>query len=271
MPFDPEAVRAFERAGFERAAAAYETAFAPATRQFIARLLDGAAVGPGTDVLDLCCGPGFAAAEASARGASVSGLDFSEAMLREARARFPAIAFTHGDAEAPPFEDARFDAVVSNFGIHHVPRPALALAGVHRILRSGGKFAFSIWAGHDENIAWKLVFDAVRRFGNVNAAAAPAPGGGFATGSDCLMALHDAGFMDTGAHLVRGTWRHKDAMSLLDSLRAGTARMAAMLAAQTEAAIPAIAQGLEAAAGPWRDGGGLALPIACVIATGTRP
>jgi SAM-dependent methyltransferase len=275
MPFDPEAVREFERAGWNRAAAAYETSFAAATRPFIAPLLDAAGIAAGGDVLDLCCGPGFVGAAALARGARVTGLDFSPAMLAEARARFPAIMFRHGDAEAPPFGDACFDAVVCNFGIHHVPRPALALAGVHRVLRHGGKFAFSIWAGHDENIAWKLVFDAVGRYGDPRASAAPPPGGGFATAADCLRALDDAGFARTDARLVRGTWRHRDAASLLAALRAGTARMAAMLEAQTDAAMPAILSALDSATAPYRtpgpDGGALAVPIACVIAAGIRP
>ncbi len=270
MPFDPEAVREFERAGWNCAAGVYEASFASATRQFIGPLLNAAAIGEGTGVLDLCCGPGFVGAAAHERGAVVSGLDFSPAMLAEARSRFPAIAFYHGDAEAPPFENAYFDAVVSNFGIHHVPRPALALSGAHRILRRGGAFAFTIWAGHDENIAWKLVFDAIRRFGDPRASGAPPPGGGFATGEDCLRALNDAGFSRTEACLVRGTWRHADAASLLAALRSGTARMAAMLEAQSDEAMPAIVSGLETTTAPWRDGDGIAVPIACVIATGIR-
>ena len=271
MPFDPEAVREFERAGWNRAAAAYEASFATATRLFIEPLLDAASVSAGAGVLDLCCGPGFVAAAATALGARATGVDFSPAMLAEARARFPAIAFDHGDAEALPYEDACFDAVVSNFGIHHVPRPALALAGVHRVLRPGGKFAFSVWAGQDENIAWRLVFDAIGRHGDPRASAAPPPGGGFATPADCLLALDSAGFAQTTARLVRGLWRHENAGSLLAALRAGTARMAAMIDAQSDAAMPAIVSGLAASAEPYRDGAGLAVPIACIIAAGIRP
>lgn len=275
MSFDPEAVREFERAGWNRAAAAYEGSFATATRPFIEPLLDAAGIGAGIGMLDLCCGPGFVGAAALGRGAAVTGLDFSAAMLAEARARFPAITFDHGDAEAPPYRDATFDAVVSNFGIHHVPRPGLALAGVHRILRPGGRFAFSIWAGPEENIAWKLVFDAVGRCGDPRASAAPPPGGGFATAADCLRALEQAGFANTCAGLVRATWRRGNAAALLGAMRAGTARMAAMLEAQSDAANPMIEAALEAAAAPWRvsgpEGDHLAVPIACVIAAGTRP
>jgi SAM-dependent methyltransferase len=274
MDFDPDAVRAFERAGWNRAAAAYETSFAGATRQFIGPLLDAAAVVTGARVLDLCCGPGLAGGAAETRGADVTGFDFSCAMLEQARAGFPGITFDFGDAEALPYKDASFDAVISNFGIHHVPRPALALAGVHRILRHGRKFAFSIWAGHDDNIAWRLVLDAIRRHGDMAASAAPPPGGGFAGAEDCLAALSDAGFVSCDASLVRGIWRHKDAASLLAALQAGTARMAAMIDAQTDAAMPAILAALAASAAPFRisgpDGEQLAVPIACVIASGTR-
>ncbi len=271
MAFDPEAVRAFERAGFDRAAAAYETAFAPATRCCIPRLLDAAGVASGMDVLDLCCGPGFAGAEALSRGARVTGLDFSEAMLREGRARYPGMTFVHGDAECPPLEPGRFDAAVSNFGVHHVPRPGLALAAMHRVLRPGGRFAFTIWAAPDENIAFGLIANAVRAFGDMSLSTAPPPGGGLSSGGDCLMLLHEAGFADTGAHLVRGVWRHADAGAMLAAMRDGTARNAAMLAAQPADRMPAIEAGLAAAAAPWRDGEGLAVPIACVVAYGTRP
>jgi SAM-dependent methyltransferase len=271
MSFDPDAVREFERAGWNRAAAVYETTFATASRQFIAPLLDAAAIGAGGRVLDLCCGPGFVAAAALERGANVAGLDFSPAMLAEAQARYPAIAFRHGDAEALPYDDASFDAVISNFGIHHVPRPALALSGVHRILRRGGKFAFTVWAAPDRNIAWKLVLDAIGRYGDPGASAAPPPGGGFATEADCLRALDAAGFARTAARLVRGTWHHRDAAALLSALRAGTARMAALIEAQSTGAMEAIVAGVDAAAASWREGHGIAVPIACIVASGIRP
>ncbi|MGA3002903.1 MAG: methyltransferase domain-containing protein [Acetobacteraceae bacterium] len=274
MDFDPDAVREFERAGWNRAAAAYEASFASATQQFIDPLLEAAVIEAGGTVLDLCCGPGFVGAAALARGARVTGYDFSAAMLEQARALFPGISFDFGDAEALPYSDSGFDAVVANFGIHHVPRPGLALAGVHRILRPGKKFAFSIWAGHDENIAWQLVFDAIRRHGDLGASAAPPPGGGFATAADCLAALQAAGFVGADARLVRGLWRHKDAASLLAALRAGTARMAALIDAQMDTAMPAILAALETSTAPFEvsglDGGQLAVPIACYIASGTR-
>ena len=86
-PFDPEAVRAFEHASWQRAAGVYQATFADATRPFIEALLDAAHVARGTRLLDIACGPGFLASAGRARGAVARGLDFSPAMLAVARAR----------------------------------------------------------------------------------------------------------------------------------------------------------------------------------------
>src|SRR5690242_5786806 len=162
-PFDAEAVRSFEHTRWERAAAVYGNTFAAATQPFIEPLLDTVQVERGTRLLDIACGPGFVTSRAAARGAVARGVDFSRAMLAIARARDPAVPFEAGDAENLPYDDAAFDAVVSNFGIHHVPRPLLALREARRVLRDGGRVAFSFWAEPAENVAWRLVFDAVAR------------------------------------------------------------------------------------------------------------
>lgn len=266
----PDAIRAFEHAGWEKAAGRYVESFATATRQFIPGLLDAAAVRSGCSVLDVACGPGFVTAGAAERGATARGLDFSPAMLGVARARHPGISFDEGDAEALPYADGAFDAVVSNFGIHHVPRPLVALRQAHRVLRSGGLIAFTIWAAPTENVAWRLVFEAIRRCGDMSASQAPAPGGGFGTPVSCAVALEDAGFAGVGTRPLGGIWRHADGRTLLDALRSGTARMAALIGAQPEAAIPAIVAEIDRAAAPYRDAQGLAIPLSAFVAFGRR-
>lgn len=270
MTFDADAVRAFEHAGWERAASGYESAFGTATRRFIPALLEAAAIGPGDRVLDLACGTGLAAAAAAERGAEVTGVDFSTAMLAEARSRLPSVRLEQGDAEALPFGDGVFDVVVSNFGIHHVPNPVTALKEANRVLRPGGRVAFTIWAAPAENLAWRLLFDAVARWGNPAASDAPRPGGGFATAEHCRVALMDAGFEAPATQLVRARWRHADGAALVAALRGGTARMAALIKAQDPAALPAIAADIDAHAAEWREAGGLSLPIACVVGSGQR-
>jgi SAM-dependent methyltransferase len=270
VAFDPEAIRAFEHARWQRAASVYGATFAGATQPFMDVLLDAACVGPGTRLLDVACGPGFVASRAARRGAAATGLDFSAAMIAVAKARDSAIRLDEGDAEALPYDDGAFDAVVSNFGVHHVPRPALALREAHRVLRIGGRVAFSFWAEPDDNIAWKLLFDAIARRGDPGASQAPPPGGGFGTAVQCADALRQVGFAECTTELVRATWHHRDAQGLLASLRAGTARMAAMIESQPPAALPAIVADIEESAARYRDGDGIAVPIAAVIATGVR-
>ncbi|HUN39995.1 MAG TPA: methyltransferase domain-containing protein [Acetobacteraceae bacterium] len=268
--FDPEAVRAFEHAQWERAAPVFDASFATATSQFVEALLDAAGVRMGTRVLDVACGPGIAAAEALARGAVPTGVDFSAAMLARARVAHPGIAFLHGDAESLPCADGGFDAVVSNFGVHHVPRPALALAQACRVLAPGGRIAVSFWAAPEQNIAWKLLLDAVKQHGDAKECGAPPPGGGFGSVQHILDALREAGFGALRAQLERRVWRHADGASLVGALRAGTARMAAQIEAQSPAALRAIAVDIDTNAAVWHDDEGLSLPIVAVIASGVK-
>src|SRR5262249_38260483 len=134
---DPAAFHAFERAGWESVPRPYHDAWGSLTTQVVGPLLDAAHVGARTRVLDVGTGPGSVAAAAARRGASVVAVDFSEAMLAEARRHHPGIDFRSGDAEALPFEDAVFDAVVMSFGLLHLARPDQALGEAHRVLRPG--------------------------------------------------------------------------------------------------------------------------------------
>jgi SAM-dependent methyltransferase len=268
--FDAEAIRVFEHGRWERAAPGFAASFATATGQFVEALLDAAAVRAGARVLDVACGTGAAAAEAAARGAIATGVDFSGAMLGEARRAHPEISFLEGDAEALPCGDATFTAVVANFGVHHVPRPPLALAEAFRVLAPGGRIAVSFWADPAQNIAWKLLLDAVGRHGHSAALDAPPPGGGFGSVQQILDALRNAGFGALQAQFERRVWRHRDGANLVAALRAGTARMAALIDAQSDADLSAVVADIDAHAGLWQSDRGLALPIVAVIAAGMK-
>jgi SAM-dependent methyltransferase len=268
MSFEPEAVRAFEHAGWQRAAAAYEDTFAPATAPFISALLDAAEVSAGARVLDVACGPGTVAAAAAARAAQAQGLDFSAAMVAVARVAHPDIPVTEGDAEDLPYPDGAFDAVVSSFGMHHVPRPEMALVQARRVLSAGGRVAFTVWAAPAENTAWRLVFDAVARHGMPTAAQAPPPGGSFNRIDDCLSTLDRAGFARTSARIVQAEWLIASAQALVAALLAGTVRMAAVIAAQHPSTLPAIVADIARHAERYRRGDRLSVPIAAILARG---
>jgi SAM-dependent methyltransferase len=271
MSFDPEAVRAFEHAGWQKAARQYQATFAAATREFADALLDAAGAGPGCEVLDLCCGTGLVAAMAALRGADVTGLDFSPAMLTEARAAHPRLGFVEGDAEATGFAGASFDAVVSSFGVHHVARPERAMAEAFRVLRPAGTVAFATWAAPSENIAWKMLLDAIRLHGDPDAAQAPVSGGGLGGAEAVLRLMAEAGFVDTRAELVRREWRLAQPGDLVAALRRGTVRTAALIDAQRPAAMLEIEAEIARLAAAYRDDGWYCIPIAAILGRGTKP
>src|SRR3954467_7007125 len=101
-----DAFAAFEHAGWESGRASpYHRGLGAVTSRPLPVLLDAAAVGPGSSVLDVATGPGYAAALAAERGADVVGVDFSSEMIALAAKLHPEIDFRQADANALPFED----------------------------------------------------------------------------------------------------------------------------------------------------------------------
>jgi demethylmenaquinone methyltransferase / 2-methoxy-6-polyprenyl-1,4-benzoquinol methylase len=134
----PDAVRRM----FDRIAPVYDamnrTMTAGLDRRW-RRLTAEAAVRPGDDVLDACCGTGDLAIAASRAGGNVTGLDFSPAMLARARRKAPGLEWIEGDLLALPFADASFDSATVGFGVRNVEDLGGAIEELRRVLRPGGR------------------------------------------------------------------------------------------------------------------------------------
>jgi SAM-dependent methyltransferase len=115
----------------------------PYARRANDALFDRAGVGPGTRLLDIACGSGYAAGVAAGRGAVVAALDASEALIAIARARSPEADFRVGDMFGLPFEDGQFDVATSFNGIWKGCEDALREA--RRVVRPGGLVGFTFW------------------------------------------------------------------------------------------------------------------------------
>jgi SAM-dependent methyltransferase len=100
-------------------------------------------------VLDVAAGNGNATLAAARRGCSVTSTDYVAALLdrgaERARAEGLAVQFQVADAEALPFPDASFDAVLSTFGVMFTPDHAKAASELARVCRPGGRIGLANW------------------------------------------------------------------------------------------------------------------------------
>ena len=102
---------------------------------------------PGDAVLDIGCGAGvdsLVAARLVGEGGRVTGIDVTDAMIERARANQARLGLKHvrfqvGEAEALPFPDATFDAIISNGVFNLTFNKEKALQETHRVLKPGGR------------------------------------------------------------------------------------------------------------------------------------
>jgi len=100
-------------------------------------------------VLDVAAGNGNATLAAARRGAKVTSTDYVGSLLERgaerARAEGLVVEFQAADAEALPFDEASFDAVLSTFGVMFAPDHARSAAELARVCRPGGRIGLANW------------------------------------------------------------------------------------------------------------------------------
>ena len=268
-----EAFNRFEAAGWERSAAPYDAFFAGITSRLAGPVLDAVAAGDGTRLLDVATGPGYVAGAAAARGARVAAVDVSAAMVELAAANHPEIDVQQGDAEALPFPDAAFEAVVCNFGVLHLGRPERAAAEAFRVTAPGGRVALTVW-----DVPAKARLIGV--FVDAMAAARAAPPADLPVGppffrfsdeAEFAALLTGAGYRDVAVATVAFLHPVPSAEALWNGLLGGTVRTGPSILGQPAVVRREIRAAFDRlVAAHAAPDGALALPVSVKLASGRR-
>lgn len=143
------------------AAEVYDEFFVPALfGSWAPRMVAAARLASGMHVLDVACGTGVLAVEAAkavSPDGEVVGIDLNPGMLAVARRKTSHVDWLQAAAEALPFEDGRYDAVVSQFGLMFFADRQGAIEEMWRVLRPGGRLVIAVWDSLDRTPGYTAV------------------------------------------------------------------------------------------------------------------
>jgi SAM-dependent methyltransferase len=123
----------------------------PSNEPLFAAVLRRLEITPGTRLLDIGCGSGYAARMAASSGATVTGIDITPELLAIARERVPAGEFLQGVMDALPFPDVSFDVAVGFNSFQFADDPVTAVREARRVVRPGGLIAATTFAEAERN------------------------------------------------------------------------------------------------------------------------
>lgn len=202
----------------------YDARFVPALfRAWGPVLCNAAALRSGHRVLDVGCGTGALTVEAAARvapGGHAIGLDANPQMLAVARRKHGHIEWRDGHAELLPFDDASFDAVLSQFAIMFFDDRVAALSEMQRVLRPGGRLVVAVCDAVERSSGYAALTGLLQRlFGKAVADAFRAP---FVLGDAARLRklCVDAGLTDAVIERHDGTVRFDSIEALVSTERA---------------------------------------------------
>jgi SAM-dependent methyltransferase len=269
--FDADAFDAFEATGWDARAEPYDEFWAPITLRAAATVLDAVAAGPGIRLLDVGSGTGRVSALAAERGASVTGVDVAAGMVALAARLNPSVPFVVGSAEALPFPDAAFDALIANFVLLHVGRQGQALAEMRRALAPGGAIGITMWDEGEANALHWALLTAVDRVGPTPPPDLPPGPPAFYADAAFAALLASAGFADVAvSHLQFGV-RYPDADAMWTGMLRAGVRFPPLVNAQPPEVRAAIRDEFRALLSSYqRPDGGLEVPTSIQVTSARR-
>jgi SAM-dependent methyltransferase len=229
---------------------------------------------PGQTILELAAGPGetgFLVAERLGPAGRLISTDLGAGMVAAAQRGVEARGLGNVecrvmDAQAIDLPDTSVDGALCRFGVMLMPEPGRALAGVRRVLRPGGRFAYAVWGSPPDN-PWMMAFGAaVLQSGFVPPGSPGDPGGPFSLASaDANRDLCDsAGFTDVVVEDIDGVMRFDSFDDYWEIQSQVSGPLALVVSGLADDDVARVQDALRPLLEPFRTDDGLAIPLRAV-------
>ncbi|MDW3653991.1 MAG: methyltransferase domain-containing protein [Nitrososphaeraceae archaeon] len=162
LTIDPKKYKEELSHGYDNAAPGWQKwwkTIETATQEVSKRLVELAAIKPGSKVLDIATGigePALTAAKQVGNTGHILAIDISPRMISFAKERAislglqEVVEFKEGDAETIDLPSSTFDAALCRWGLMFLPNPEAGLSKIYRSLVKGGHFAAAVWASPEK-------------------------------------------------------------------------------------------------------------------------